>query len=82
MHYFYLARCSDNSLYAGYCVNLTEREAMHNAGKGARYTRARLPVTFVYHEEFSEKSDALKREAQVKKWKKAEKEKLIQNISL
>ena len=76
-HYFYLARCTDNSLYSGTCVNLQEREALHNAGKGAKYTRAKGPVTFVYHEEYETLSEARKREAEVKKWSKEEKEKLL-----
>ena len=76
-HYFYLARCSDNSLYAGTCVNLREREEKHNTGKGAKYTRGRSPVRIVYHEKYATCSEALKREAEVKKWKKSEKEELI-----
>ncbi len=75
--YFYLARCADDSLYAGYCNNLTDREAAHNAGTGAKYTRSRQPIRIVYNEAFGTKSEALKREAAVKKWRKAQKEKLI-----
>ncbi|MCK5019024.1 MAG: GIY-YIG nuclease family protein [Candidatus Peribacteraceae bacterium] len=75
--YFYLARCADNSLYSGSCINLTEREKMHNDRKGAKYTRSRLPIKFVYHEEFLTLSEARKREAEVKKWSKIEKEALI-----
>lgn len=77
MHYFYLARCSDGSLYAGTCINVAEREAMHNAGKGAKYTRSRLPIYIIYHEEFGTLSEARKREAQVKKWTKVQKEELV-----
>lgn len=76
-HYFYLARCCDGSLYAGTAKDLKEREATHNEGKGAKYTRSRLPVRFVYSEKFRTLSAARKREAQVKKWKKEEKERLI-----
>jgi putative endonuclease len=76
-HYFYLARCSDDSLYSGTCINLQEREAKHNDGTGAKYTRARRPVTFVYHEEFDTLSDARKREAEVKKWTRQQKEELL-----
>lgn len=75
-HFFYLARCSDESLYAGTCVNLEEREAKHNAGTGAKYTRSRLPVKIVYHEEFETLSEARKREAEIKKWPKEKKEEL------
>ena len=76
-HYFYLARCSDESLYSGTCVNLQEREAKHNDGSGAKYTRARRPVEFVYHEEFETLSEARKREAEVKKWTRQQKEELL-----
>lgn len=76
-HYFYLARCNDESLYAGTCIDLEEREAKHNAGTGAKYTRSRLPVRIIYHEEFTTLSEARKREAEVKKLSKAQKENLV-----
>lgn len=76
-YYFYLARCSDNSLYCGCCKDLKSREAMHNSGKGAKYTRSRLPIQVVYHEEFTTLADAMKREAHVKKWSKTQKEDLV-----
>ena len=76
-HYFYLARCADDSLYAGTCIDIKEREAKHNSGKGAKYTRGRGPIKIIYREEFSSLSDARKREAEVKKWKREEKEKLL-----
>jgi len=76
-HYFYLARCKDDSLYSGTCINLEEREALHNAGKGAKYTRAKGPVKFIYHEEYETLSEARKREAEVKKWNKQQKEDLL-----
>ncbi len=76
-HFFYLARCADGSLYAGTCLNLQERETKHNDGTGAKYTRSRLPVQIVYHEEFATLGEARSREAEIKRWKKTEKEKLI-----
>lgn len=76
-HFFYLARCSDGSLYAGTCVDLREREQKHNVGTGAKYTRSRRPVSIVYHESFATLSAVRKREAEVKGWTKVEKEKLI-----
>ena len=82
MPYFYLARCSDGSLYSGSCKDLKEREEKHNSGKGAKYTRAHLPVKIVYSEEFENLSEALKREAQVKTWSKIQKEQLIQGENL
>jgi len=65
-YYFYLARCSDNSLYCGSCVDLDAREDRHNSGKGAKYTRSRKPVKIVYFEEYSTLPEARRREAQVK----------------
>lgn len=73
-HYFYLARCADGSLYAGTCLDLKQREEMHNSGKGAKYTRSRGPVTMIYHETFETLGEARSREAAVKKFKKADKE--------
>ena len=76
-HFFYLARCSDNSLYSGTTVNLKARERRHNAGRGARYTASRRPIEIVHHEEFETLLDARRREAEVKRWSKAQKEKLV-----
>ena len=73
-HYFYIARCADGSLYAGTCVDLAAREAKHNDGSGAKYTRSRRPVRIVYSEEFETISEARRREAEVKRWRKVEKE--------
>ncbi len=76
-HFFYLARCGDNSLYAGYTINLTEREKKHNEGKGAKYTASRKPVKIIYSEEFETQREAMQREIEVKKWNKAKKENLL-----
>lgn len=75
--FFYLARCSDGSLYSGIAVDPTRRMEVHNSGKGARYTRSRLPVEMVYSEPLPDQSSALKREAQVRKWSRQKKEALI-----
>ena len=77
MYYAYLARCADKSLYAGYTNDIKGREAVHNAGEGAKYTRGRLPVKIVYFEEFKTRSAAMKREWALKKMTKVEKEALI-----
>ncbi|MBT3834657.1 GIY-YIG nuclease family protein [Candidatus Peribacteria bacterium] len=77
MPFFYFARCCDNSLYSGSCIDLQAREDMHNSGKGAKYTRSRLPIKIVYSEEFETLSEARKREAEVKKFSKDKKENLI-----
>jgi predicted GIY-YIG superfamily endonuclease len=75
--FFYLARCSDGSLYSGITVDPEKRMQMHNAGKGARYTRSRLPVTMVYSEPQPDQSSALKREAVVRTWSRKKKEELV-----
>jgi len=76
-HYFYLAECSDGSLYAGTCMDVDEREAIHNASNGAKYTRSRLPVKIVYTEKFRTLSDARKREVEVKRWTRDRKQGLL-----
>jgi len=81
-HYFYLAKCSDDSLYAGTCIDLRAREKLHNEGKGAKYTRCRRPIKIIYHEEFSSLSEARKREAEVKKWDREKKKQLTQERNI
>lgn len=76
-NYVYIVRCNDQTLYTGWTNHLEKRIEAHNAGKGAKYTKARRPVELVYFEIFEHKSDALKREYQIKQLKKSEKEKLI-----
>lgn len=76
--YVYVLRCGDGSLYTGWTNDLEQRLAAHQSGKGAKYTKGRLPVEMVYSEELEDKSAALKRENELKKLKKAEKELLIQ----
>lgn len=75
--YVYMLRCRDNSLYTGYTDDPERRLMVHNAGKGAKYTRSRLPVTLAYREECPDKSTALKREFALKRLSKPEKEALI-----
>lgn len=77
--YFYILRCSDNSLYCGQTNNLQKRIWEHNYGKTrcAKYTRIRRPVKLVYSEKYSTLQLAMKREWQVKHWTKAKKEILI-----
>lgn len=80
MYYVYLLRCGDGTLYTGYTNDLKRRLAVHNAGKGAKYTRSRLPVDLVYWENFSNKSSALRREYAIKRLSRAEKLSLIQSF--
>lgn len=78
MPYFtYIALCADNTLYTGYTNNIKDREQTHNEGKGAKYTKARLPIKIVHFEEFQTRSQAMKREYAIKQFPKAEKKKLI-----
>ena len=79
--YVYMLRCKDGSLYTGYTDDPERRETVHNSGKGAKYTRSRLPVKLVYRECYDEKSEALRREIAIKKLNKPQKEALIKEIS-
>ena len=69
----YMVRCNDGSLYTGITKDLEQRIAKHNDGTGAKYTRSRLPVTLVWHEVAMTESDARKREAEIKTWKRSDK---------
>ena len=77
MYYVYLLICADKTLYTGYTVDLPKRFNMHNLGRGAKYTRSRLPVKLAYFETLPDKSSALKREREVKQFTRREKMKLI-----
>lgn len=79
MHYFYIVRCLDNTLYCGQTNNLGRRIQEHNSNKikSAKYTRIRKPVKLVYSEEYPTLQLAMKREWQIKKWTKAKKEALV-----
>ncbi|ASW42218.1 GIY-YIG nuclease family protein [Clostridium isatidis] len=77
MNYVYMLECSDGSLYTGWTNNLEKRIAAHNNGKGAKYTRVRLPVKLVYYEEYEDKIEAMKREYEIKQLSRKEKVKLI-----
>ena len=77
-YFVYLLLCRDHTLYTGWTTDPQHRLEMHNAAKGAKYTRSRLPVTLVYLEELPSKSEALRREYANKQLSRREKEKLIQ----
>ena len=77
-HFVYIVRCSDNSLYTGYTNNIEARINKHNAGKGAKYTKIRRPVELVYQETYTTKSEALKREYEIKTYTRQQKLKMIQ----
>ena len=77
MNYAYILRCADGTLYSGWTNNLEKRLAAHNSGKGAKYTKTRLPVELVYFEEFESKNEAMSREAHFKQLSREQKLKLI-----
>ncbi|MBU3104791.1 GIY-YIG nuclease family protein [Clostridium gasigenes] len=77
MNYMYILKCSDSSLYTGWTNDLDKRFKVHSQGKGAKYTKGRLPVELVYFEEFDNKIEAMKREYEVKQLSRKEKQKLI-----
>lgn len=82
MNYTYLLRCADSSLYCGWTNHLEERIKAHNAGKGAKYTKSRRPVTLAYFEVWDTKEEAMKREAAIKKMTKKEKEALAAELRI
>lgn len=79
MHYIYLVRCSDDSLYCGWTTDLKRRIDAHNGDipGGAKYTRGRRPVTLVYAESFHQKQEAQRREYAIKRMTKTKKLRLI-----
>ncbi|MEI4771531.1 GIY-YIG nuclease family protein [Psychrobacillus sp. FJAT-51614] len=62
VHTFYVLECSDGSYYAGYTNDLENRVSVHNKGKGAKYTRSKLPVSCIFHEQFETKQEAMQAE--------------------
>lgn len=77
MNYTYLLRCADGTLYCGWTNHLEKRVEAHNSGKGAKYTKSRRPVELVYYEEYDTKTEAMQREAAIKKLSRQEKLELI-----
>ncbi|MDO8536519.1 MAG: GIY-YIG nuclease family protein [Candidatus Omnitrophota bacterium] len=77
MWYVYMIKCSDGSLYTGVTTDIERRMNEHNSGKGASYTRVRTPVRLVHHESRPDRSKALKREAEIKRWPRSKKLTLI-----
>lgn len=73
----YILRCADGTLYTGSTSDLAARVRAHNEGRGAKYTAGRGPVRVVYAEEHESRSAALKREAELKGWKRGRKETLV-----
>ena len=78
-HFVYIVRCADGSLYTGYALDPEARIDAHNAGRGARYTSGRRPVTLVHIETFAALGEALKREHALKRLPRAAKQALIRH---
>ena len=76
-HFVYILQSEDGRFYTGYTTDLERRFKEHQAGSGGKFTRSFGVEKILYHESFSNKSKALKREAQIKSWSRAEKEALI-----
>jgi putative endonuclease len=77
VHYVYVLRCADESLYTGYTTDVERRVAEHDAGEGAKYTRGRTPVELVHVEEFETKSAAMAREHEIKALSTGQKRRLV-----
>lgn len=77
MNYTYIVKCADETFYTGWTTDVDRRVKCHNDGKGAKYTRPRLPVELVYYEVFETKEEAMRREAAIKKLSRERKELLV-----
>lgn len=78
-HFFYVVECSDQSYYAGYTNDLEKRIAVHNEGKGAKYTRAKRPVRCIYYETYETKREAMQAEYAFKQLTRKRKEAHMRN---
>ncbi|MDD4508789.1 MAG: GIY-YIG nuclease family protein [Eubacteriaceae bacterium] len=76
-YYTYIVKCQDGTFYTGFTTDLKKRIKTHNSGKGAKYTRSRLPVELIYHETFLNQHDAMTREYAIKKLSRHNKETLL-----
>lgn len=76
----YLLECADGTYYCGWAKDVTRRLAVHNRGRGAKYTRTRLPVALVYYEELDSQSEAMRRERALKRKSREKKAALIKNF--
>ena len=76
-HFVYIVECDDGTYYTGYTTDVKRRVKVHNEGKGAKYTRGRLPVKLRHQEEYSSRSLAMQRECEIKGLTREEKEKLV-----
>jgi putative endonuclease len=79
--YVYVLRCRDGTFYTGYTPDLEKRVAVHNNGKGAKYTRCRRPVELVWWKEYRYFKNAFMAEEKIKKLTRKQKERLIEKSS-
>lgn len=77
MNYTYILQCGDGTFYTGWTNDMEKRLKAHNEGRGAKYTRARLPVTLAYYEAYPTKEQAMHREWEIKRMSRKEKESLV-----
>ena len=77
MNYVYILECADGTFYTGWTNNLQNRLNKHNSGKGAKYTRSRLPVKLIYAETCTSVSEAMRREYAIKQLSRKQKLALI-----
>ena len=73
MFFVYIIRCKDKSLYTGFTIDVERRFKEHKAGKGGKYTRAKKAIKLVYSESFHTRSEAMKREVEIKSWPREKK---------
>ena len=79
MPFVYIVRCADGTLYTGWAVDVPTRVKVHNAGRGARYTKTRRPVKLVYSEELPTRAEAMRRERAIKNWPRPRKLELVRS---
>ena len=77
MYFLYILECKDGSFYTGITTNVGRRFNEHKKGNGGHYTSSKEVVKIVYTEEYSDRSSALKRETQIKSWRREKKLELI-----
>jgi len=77
VYFVYIIQCKDGSFYTGMTTDVERRFIEHKTGKGGRYTRSHLPLKVVYTEKCKDRSSALKREDEIKRWRRAKKVALI-----
>jgi putative endonuclease len=81
-HFVYILHTADGTLYTGITKNLQKRLDRHNRGRGARYTKGRLPVSLVYYEESDNLKSAATREIQIRRLSRTQKQELIAQFKI